>query len=96
MKTTPVPPDYYDFILWPEHIKYCSEYVTFFKNKKNNNKNILIIDGNKQYDSITVALCILKWIKASKRSDSRCNEIYKRLFTPMDNQLNLLQKNFVN
>ena len=96
MKTTPVPPDYYDFILWPEHIKYCSEYVTFFKNKKNDDKNILIIDGNKQYDSITVALCILKWINASKRSDSRCNEIYKRLFTPMDNQLNLLQKNFVN
>ena len=50
MKTTRVPPDYYDFILWPEHIKNCSEYVKFFEDKKKDNKSFLIIDGNKQYD----------------------------------------------
>ena len=27
MRTTAVPEDYYDYILWPEHIKYCSKYV---------------------------------------------------------------------
>jgi len=95
MKTTPVPPDYYDFILWPEHIKYCSEYVNFFKNKKNSNKNILIIDGNKQYDPVSVALCILKWINAFKRFDGRYNDIYNKIFISLEDQLNLLQKNFL-
>ena len=29
MKTTKVANDYYDEILWPEHIKYCSKYILY-------------------------------------------------------------------
>ena len=94
MKTTRVPPDYYDFILWPEHIKNCSEYVKFFEDKKKDNKSFLIIDGNKQYDSKTVALCIFKWIKVFKRYDNNCNSLYNILFTSTEDQLKLLKKNF--
>ena len=94
MKTTRVPPDYYEFILWPEHIKYCSKYVNFFKNQKNNNKNILIIDGNKEYNPVVVAICILKWVNAIKNIDIKYNEIYNCLFTSFDNQFNLIEKHF--
>ena len=94
MKTTTVPEDYYDSILWPEHIKYCSKYFNFFKEKKNSNKNILIIDGNMQYDPKIVSLCILKWVNAFKKCDINCNEIFNKLFTPFEEQLNLLKKNF--
>ena len=31
MKTTKVPNDYYDEILWPEYIKYSNKYIDFFK-----------------------------------------------------------------
>ena len=94
MKTTRVPEDYYEFILWPEHIKYCSKYVNFFKNQKNNNKNILIIDGNKEYNPVVVAICILKWVNAIKNIDIKYNEIYNCLFTSFDNQFNLIEKHF--
>ena len=94
MKTTKVGNDYYDEILWPEHIKYCTKYIQFFKYLKENNKNILIIDGNKQYDSKKVAICILKWIKVLKNCDNDCNSLYNILFTPIEDQLNLLKKNF--
>ena len=93
MKTTTVPSDYYDCILWPEHIKYCSKYVDYFKNKNNKN-NILIIDGNKQYNHNLVATCILKWIGVHKKIDINNNEIYNSLFTSFDNQMNLLENNF--
>ena len=94
MKTTRVPEDYYEFILWPEHIKYCSKYVNFFKNQKNNNKNILIIDGNKEYNPVVIAICILKWVNAIKNIDIKYNEIYNCLFTSFDNQFNLIEKHF--
>ena len=94
MKTTRVPEDYYDYILWPEHIKYCSQYVNFFKNKKYSDKNVLIIDGNKEYNPKSVALCILKWMNICKSSIDKY--IYNSLFIAFDNQLNLLEKNFVN
>ena len=94
MKTTRVPEDYYDYILWPEHIKYCSQYVNFFKNKKYSDKNVLIIDGNKEYNQKSVALCILKWMNICKSSIDKY--IYNSLFIAFDNQLNLLEKNFVN
>ena len=94
MKTTAVASDYYDFILWPEHIKYCSEYVEFFEDKINDNRNVLIIDGNKQYDTKTVALCIFKWINVFKNCDNDCMSLYNILLIPMEGQLNLLKKNF--
>ena len=94
MKTTRVASDYYDFILWPEHIKNCSGYVDFFEDEMYDNKNVLIIDGNKQYDSKKVAICILKWIKVLKSCDNDCNSLYNILFTPIEAQLNLLKKNF--
>ena len=94
MKTTRVASDYYDFILWPEHIKNCSGYVDFFEDEIYDNKNVLIIDGNKQYDSKTVALCIFKWIKVFKRYDNNCNSLYNILFTSTEDQLKLLKKNF--
>jgi len=94
MRTTRVPEDYYDCILWPEHIKYCSQYVNFFKNKKFSDKNVLIIDGNKEYNEKAVALCILKWMNICKSSID--NYIYNNLFIAFDAQLNLLEKNFMN
>ena len=93
MRTTAVPEDYYDYILWPEHIKYCSKYVEYFRNKSNKN-NILIIDGNKQYDPSTIASCILKWIGPNKHNNSNINNIYNLLFTSFDNQMILLENNF--
>ena len=94
MKTTTVPEDYYDCILWPEHIKYCSGYANFFKEKFNNNKNILIIDGNKQYPPKTISLCILKWINIVKELDNNICDVYDSLFVPFEKQINILQKNF--
>ena len=92
MKTTRVPDDYYDCILWPEHIKYCSKYVDFFKNLKNNNKKFLIINGNKEYDIKSVSLCILKWMNIC--SNNIDNYIYNNLFIGYESQLNLLENNF--
>lgn len=93
MKTTTVPDDYYECILWPEHLKYCSKYIDFFKNRSNKN-NILIIDGNKKYNPNTVALCILKWIGAYKQSNNSINDFYNTLFTSFDKQINILENNF--
>ena len=93
MKTTRVPEDYYDYILWPEHIKYCHKYIDFLTFQKQNNKNVLIIDGNKEYNVKSVALCILKWINAYK-NNSYDNHIYNCLFTPFETQLSILKNNF--
>ena len=94
MNTSTVYNDYYDYILWPEHIKYCSKYIDFFKAQKKNNKKILIIDGNKQYKPIFVAVSILKWINVFKSCKISYNEIYNQLFVSFDKQLALLEKNF--
>ena len=92
MKTTKVGNDYYDEILWPEHIKYCSKYIQFFKYLKENNKNILIIDGNKQYAIKDMASSILKWINVVENVENK--EIYDKLFTDINTQMNLLEKHF--
>ena len=98
MKTTKVANDYYDEILWPEHIKYCNSYLDFFKYLKENNKNILIIDGNKQYEITQMALSILKWINVSDSffscSDDKYEDIYSNIFTDFDTQIKLLEKHF--
>ena len=97
MKTTKVGNDYYDEILWPEHIKYCTKYIQFFKYLKENNKNILIIDGNKLYGIKDMALCILKWINALNSSfstDMKYEDIYGKLFTNFEEQINLMEKHF--
>ena len=93
MKSTTVPDDYYEYILWPEHIKYCSKYIDFFKNRSNKN-NILIIDGNKQYNPYNVAICVLKWIGVYKQSNNSIDDLYNTLFTSFDKQINILQNNF--
>ena len=82
MKTTKVANDYYDEILWPEHIKYCKKYIDFFKYLKENNRNILIIDGSKEYDIQEMALSILKWINvinSSFSSEEKYEDIYNEL-----------------
>ena len=93
MKTTAVPDDYYEYILWPEHIKYCSKYINFFENRSNK-RNILILDGNRQYNPNIVASCILKWIGAYKQSNNNINDFYNTLFTSFDKQINILKNNF--
>ena len=95
MKTTKVGNDYYDEILWPEHIKYCTKYIQFFKYLKENNKSILIIDGNKLYGIKDMALCILKWINIiEKLENDELNKLYNNLFTDFNIQMNLLEKHF--
>ncbi len=94
MNTTAVYDDYYDDILWPEHIKYCSKYVDFLKAQKKNKKNILIIDGNQQYKPKFVAISVLKWIDTFKSNDISYNEIYNQLFVPINKQITLLENNF--
>ena len=97
MKTTKVANDYYDEILWPEHIKYCNKYIEFFKYLKGNNKNILIIDGNKEFDIKQTALCILKWIHVlnpSYLTDIKYEDIYDKLFLNFEEQVKLLEKHF--
>ena len=96
MKTTRVANDYYDEILWPEHIKYCKQYIDFFKYMKGNNKNILIIDGNKEFEIYRMALSILKWINAldSFFADSKTEDICNKMFTDFNTQINLLEKHF--
>ena len=89
MRTTIVPDDYYEDVLWPEHIKYCSQYINFFRKKKEENKNILIIDGNKEYSPKEVAICILKWIGAFQKSDINNIDIYNNLFSSFNIQFNL-------
>lgn len=93
MKTTTVPDDYYEEILWPEYIKNCSSYIEFLSFQKfKNNKNVLIIDGNKQYNPKDMALCILKWINVFKNNSFVNPEIDKSLFTSFEQQIKLIKK----
>ena len=94
MTTKRVPEDYFDYILWPEHIKYCSEYINFLKFQKYYNKNVLIIDGNKEYNQKIIALCILKWMNIYINKIS--SDIYNSIFISFDSQINILKKNFNN
>ena len=93
MKTTEVPDDYYEDILWPEHIKKRSKYVKFLNDQYYiYNKNVLIIDGNKQYNPKDISSCILKWVNVSNFIN---NNIYNDLFTSFDKQMTLLKNNFL-
>ena len=96
MKTTKVANDYYDEILWPEHIKYCTSYIDLFKYLNEGNKNIVIIDGNKQYEIKDMALSILKWLNVIKtfNSDKKFEETYNNIFSDFENQIQLLEKHF--
>ena len=96
MKTTKVANDYYDEILWPEHIKYCTSYIDLFKYLNESNKNIVIIDGNKQYEIKDMALSILKWLNVIKtfNSDKKFEETYNNIFSDFENQIQLLEKHF--
>ena len=55
------------------------------------NQNVLIIDGNKEYNPIDIALCILKWVNVS--NNINCN-IYNSLFTSFYKKIELIKKNF--
>ena len=93
MKTTTVPDDYFEEILWPEYIKNCSnygEFLTFQKYK--NGKKVLIIDGNKEYNPNIMALCILKWMNVFNDFKLIDQNIYNSLFTSFDIQKDLIKK----
>ena len=96
MRTTTVPDDYYEDILWPEHISNCSKYVEFLDEQKYiNKKDVLIIDGNKEYNPKDMALCILKWINVLTDNNLVNRKMYNELFTSFENQMSLLKKNFL-
>ena len=92
MKTTRVPEDYYEEILWPEYIKNCSKYINYFIEQKNKNKNILVIDGNEQYNINKISICILKWINAINNDNQIDIILYNNLFTSFDSQMHLIEK----
>ena len=91
MKTTSVPDDYYEEILWPEYIKNCSKYIDYFNQQKNNNKNVLIIDGNIEYDIKNLAVCILKWMNIIKDDKLINKEIYNDIFISYEQQIYLIE-----
>ena len=91
MKTTSVPDDYYEEILWPEYIKNCSKYIDYFNQQKNNNKNVLIIDGNIEYDIKNLAVCILKWMNIIKDDKLINKEIYNEIFISYEQQIYLIE-----
>ena len=93
MKTTSVPDDYYEEILWPEYIKNCSKYIEYFNQQKNNNKNVLIIDGNKEYNIKNLAICILKWMNIIKDDKLINKEIYNDIFISYEQQIYLIEDN---
>ena len=90
-KTTSVPDDYYEEILWPEYIKNCSKYIDYFNQQKNNNKNVLIIDGNIEYDIKNLAVCILKWMNIIKDDKLINKEIYNDIFISYEQQIYLIE-----
>ena len=92
MKTTSVPNDYYEEILWPEYIKNCSKYINYFINQKNQNKNVLVINGNKEYNIYKMAICILNWLKIINTENIVDKNIYNELFMPFDKQISLIEQ----
>jgi len=91
MKTTRVPDDYYEDILWPEYIKNCSKYIDYFIYQKNNNKNVLVINGSKQYDIKTMAICILKWMNVIDNNNLVDKNIYNDMLVSFDKQIDLIK-----
>ena len=91
MKTTRVPDDYYEDILWPEYIKNCSKYIDYFIYQKNNKKNVLVINGNKQYDIKKTAVCILKWMNAINNDILVDINLYNDMFISFDKQIYLFK-----
>jgi hypothetical protein len=91
MKTTSVPDDYYEEILWPEYIKNCSKYIEYFNQQKNNKKNVLIIDGNKEYNIKNLAICILKWMNIINNDKLIDKEMHNDLFISYNEQIFLIE-----
>ena len=91
METTTVPDDYYEEILWPEYIKNCSKYIDLFYEQKNKNKNVLIINGNMEYNTNKVAICILKWINVISVDNILDLNLYKDIFRPFNEQIYLMK-----
>ncbi len=97
MKTTTVPDDYYEEILWPEHINNCWTYHDFLSNQKYKyKKEVLIIDGNKEYNPKSMALCILKWIGVFNDNNNNIIDykVYNDMFVSFNKQIDLIKKNF--
>ena len=97
MKTTTVPDDYYEEILWPEHINNCWTYQDFLSNQKYKyKKEVLIIDGNKEYNPKSMALCILKWIGVFNDNNNNLIDykVYNDMFVSFNKQIDLIKKNF--
>ena len=91
MKTASVPDDYYEEILWPEYIKNCSKYIEYFNQQKNNNKNVLIIDGNKEYDIKCSATRLLKWMNIIDDDKIIKKEIFNDIFISYEEQIYLIE-----
>ena len=91
MTTTYVEDDYYEEILWPEYIKNCSRYIDYLIYQKINNKNVLIINGNKQYDIKKTAVCILKWMNMINNNNLVDINLYNDMFISFDKQIYLFK-----
>ena len=89
MKTTSVPNDYYEEILWPEYIKNCSKYINYFIEQKNKNKNVLIINGNEEYNINKMTVCILKWLNIVDVEPDKY--MYSTLLKPFNEQIYLIE-----
>ena len=95
MKTTAVPEDYYEEILWPEYVKNCTKYIKLFQEQKlKNNKDVLVIDGNMEYNINKVATCILKWINVAIVNNILDINLYNDIFIPFNEQIYLMEKSF--
>ena len=88
MLTTRIPEDYYEEILWPEYIKNCSKYIDYFINENNNNKNVLVINGNNEYDINKLSICILKWLNIVDIDADKY--MYEELFKQFKEQIYLI------
>ena len=72
-------------------IKNCSKYIDYFNQQKNNNKDVLIIDGNKEYDIKCLAICILKWMNIINDDKIKNKEIYNDIFISYEEQIYLIE-----
>jgi uridine kinase len=87
MTTTYVENDYYEDILWPEYIKNCSKYIDYFIYQKNNKKNVLVINGNKQYGIKRMVICILKWMNVINNDSLVDKNMYNDMLITFDKQI---------
>jgi len=57
--------------------------------KKNKNKNVLIINGNEEYNLNKMAVCILKWLNIVDVEPDKY--MYSTLLKPFNEQIYLIE-----